>query len=640
MARSRNDKDFDDDDDFDVDDDFDDEIGEDDGEDALNIRGAEEDEVVDEEIDMPEDWNEEEILGELEEDLEVEEEEEDIIEDEGVEVAVASVATDEEEDEDEVDIEEIDLDEEEDEDEELLVMEESVRFAPDEDEEDGVEIDEPWDMAAVSEAVQWDAEDLAVYELQDDPDDPDYMQQKKIVEKALVGSQKRRADEEFDPVDFIVNKMTPEMEDELNESPFFKQVEEEAKDILLKEEDVKDLDLEKELETTADFMYDDPYPNEGQTDLIGTGLSDDDLDKLDKTFKMIHEEVQKEPWDKVTLRGLEDAENWSNETWNEIDDCLEEIEGSAYNVTKWLLYDLDFNVSNLILAAVKHNKEAPVLLQHWFPQLVTYKRYQHARDRDFDFTWEDVEQADISELERYYQGFGYDSIPKRAPAETGIIGFEEMDEEELKMLAFENWVTQVYNPEADRKDFDDDDMQDEDNVFSDFYQPPQHPDLPSFEDAAEDVELWQEEMGDDLTEEDKKYRDMMGQTFEYEAIHDEEFQKEFRGHLIIACTADDHDLEVAERITTRFGKEFGKQVYVETRVMAHAREDDNLFEIWLESYDVDLLHSKKRATSNAQDWDGPAEVDDEQLDYLTERVRFLVSDNARYSYRMEVDYAV
>jgi hypothetical protein len=75
--------------------------------------------------------------------------------------------------------------------------------------------------------------------------------------------------------------------------------------------------------------------------------------------------------------------------------------------------------------------------------------------------------------------------------------------------------------------------------------------------------------------------------------------------------------------------------------MALAREEDNVFEIWLESYEIDLLHSKKRATSvGTQDWTGPAEVDDAQIDYLTERVRFLISDDARYSYRMELDYAV
>ena len=99
------------------------------------------------------------------------------------------------------------------------------------------------------------------------------------------------------------------------------------------------------------------------------------------------------------------------------------------------------------------------------------------------------------------------------------------------------------------------------------------------------------------------------------------------------------DLEIAEKITLRFEKEFGKQVWVETRIEALAREEDSVFEIWLESYEIDLLHSKKRANSSNQDWKGPAECDDAQIDYLVDRVRFLTSDDARYSYRVEYELA-
>jgi hypothetical protein len=314
---------------------------------------------------------------------------------------------------------------------------------------------------------------------------------------------------------------------------------------------------------------------------------------------------------------------------------LDEIGGSAYNVSRWLLYDLDFNVSNLILSAVKHNRDAPILFQHWYPQLVTYKRYEHARERNFDFTWDDVENADSSELERYYRGFGYDEIPEKAPAETGIIGLEYLDEEEIKMAAFETWMTEVYNSEWDRKDFDDDSLRDEDNVFSKYYEAPQHPDLPAFDDAKQDIEEWGEDMGDDPDTD--AYRDMMGQTFEYN-IKDEEADRNFRGHLVVACTGEDSDLEIAEKITLRFKEDFGKTVFVETRVMALAREEDNVYEIWLESYDIELLHSRKRATSNAKGWSGPAEIDDAQIDYLAKRVAFLISDDSRYSYTAEMEY--
>ena len=296
-----------------------------------------------------------------------------------------------------------------------------------------------------------------------------------------------------------------------------------------------------------------------------------------------------------------------------------------------------------MLSAVKHNREAPILFQHWYPQLVTYSRYAGAQARNFDYTWEDVENADVSELERYYKGIGYDEIPNKAPAETGIIEFDYLDEEEIKMAAFETWVKDVYNPEWDRKDFDDDDFRDEDNVFSNFYEEPQHPDLPTFEDSQEDIEEWRQTIGTDEeligNKKGKAYRDYMAREFDYEVVQDKEFEEEFRGHLIVACTGDDEDLEIAEKITAAMDKAFGKQIYVETRLIAHARQEDNVFEVWLESYEIELLHSKKRASSNAKGWDGPADCDDTQIEYLVERVRFLISDDARYSYSLEYEDA-
>jgi hypothetical protein len=77
---------------------------------------------------------------------------------------------------------------------------------------------------------------------------------------------------------------------------------------------------------------------------------------------------------------------------------------------------------------------------------------------------------------------------------------------------------------------------------------------------------------------------------------------------------------------------------VETRVLGHAKKEDNVYEIWLESYDIDLLHSKRQAYINSQLWTGPSEVDDAQLDYLVEKVRDLISDESKYSYRMN-DFA-
>ena len=516
-------------------------------------------------------------------------------------------------------------------------------FNDDDYDDDGNEIDD----------IDWDIDEDGIdYELIDEMDDPDYVQQKQLIDAAIQESELRMQNENFDPLQFLSDSITPETSAQLDQLPFFQQVEALAQDITISEEDVRQSGITEDnfhanVDAVSDLMEDDPYPrhtDEASNLLQQTsGITDEEMIEFDETYKNVQAALNKEPWDKVNLRAQQGFDNLTNQTLNELDECLGEIGGSAYNVTNWLLYDLDFNVSNLILAAIQHNKDAPILFQHWYPQLVVYERYQHARDRNFDFTWEDVEAADITELQRYYAGFGYDEIPSKAPAETGIINLDDLDEEDIKMAAFENWMTDVYNPEMDRKDFDDDTMRDEDNVFSDFYEYPQHPDLPIMEEAIDDIEQFQyENIGIDNANQHadvKEYRDMMGQTFEYDVVRDEEFIRDFRGHVIIACTGHDADLEIAERITVRFQQEFGKQVYVETRVMALAREDDNVYEIWIESYDIELLHSKKRAMANIKGWTGPAEIDDAQIEFLTNRVRFLISDDARYSYRLELDLA-
>ena len=591
----------------------------------------------------PDDWNEDDVLEEFEGgndvDIEalVEEEEEEVVATDDVESTSATSANinDEYSEDDDEEIDETAFEDEEEEDEGLVeeVVGESAG------EWDGEE-EAQYETSVESSDIEWDEdEDGGDYELDDDPDDPNYMFQKELVDAAIKASEQRASDETFDPLDFVMNEITPEQEDEINQLPLFKEVEERAKNMMLSVEDVEDIDLQDAVNTAPDLIVDDPFPRqaEGEVNVLDNsfGISEDAAEKFDSAVKDVHDTLSTQSWDKVMLRADSGFEGLSNTTLEEMEACLEEIGGSAYNVTRWLLYDLDFNVSNLILAAVKHNKEAPIIFQHWYPQLLTYSRYKHAQDRNFDFSWDDVQNADIAELERYYLGFGYDEIPHKAPAETGIISLEDLDEEEIKMAAFENWMREVYNPEWDRKDFDDDNFQDEDNVFSDFFEAPQHPDEPVFQDAVDDINAWKEDIGDDPSV--QAYRDKMGQSFDYEVEEDEEFQREFRGHLVVACTGMDSDLDIAEKITLRFQKEFGKKVFVETRVLALAREEDNVFEIWLESYEVELLHSKKRATSNAKDWTGPVDVDDKQVDYLVDRVRFLISDDSRYSYRYEFE---
>jgi len=523
------------------------------------------------------------------------------------------------------------------------IVEETLFADGDEEEEE----EEEWEEEDYeeNEDEDWDDdEDFQVYELEEDATDPNYMKQKELMEASLKARQQVQRDETFDALDYIMNSMTDEEIERMEALPMQQEVEARVKGMELTEEDLNGMDMkeiEEKVEETDDILEDPAYPiyQEGEENILkeDIGITNDDMVDLENAWKIAQTAQDTPPWDKVLAKD-EDPMAWamlSNETLEEMDACLEEIGGSSYNVTRFLLYDLDFNVTNLMLAAVQHNRKAPILFQHWYPQLLTYKRYKNAADRNFDFTWQDVENADISELEDYYKGMGYDEIPTKAPGETGIISLEDLDEEEIRMAALENWIKDVYNPEWDRKDFDDDDMRDEDNVFSDYYEAPQHPDLPTYEDAQDDLEEWDEEMGDD--DEDREHKKYMGRDYKYEVIIDEDFEREFRGHLVVCCTGDDSDLEIAEKITKRMEEEHGKQVFVETRVIAHAREEDNVFEVWLESYEVDLLHSKRRASMNVKDWDGPAECDDKEIEHLVNEVGFLISDDSRYSYRYDFE---
>jgi len=196
-------------------------------------------------------------------------------------------------------------------------------------------------------------------------------------------------------------------------------------------------------------------------------------------------------------------------------------------------------------------------------------------------------------------------------------------------------MDEVYNEESDNLLFDDEKFEPRDNVYD-----------PEFGESSSDKSSVLEEkfmkeyeaFEREFSEEDQEWRDQFATVEKFEYRDDPEGQKEFRGHLVIACTPSDEDIELAEKINARFKDEFGKAVIVETRVLGHARMEDNVFEIWLESYEIDLLHSKRQAFINSKLWTGPSEVDEKQLEHLVERLRYLISDDTRFSYRMS-DYS-
>ncbi len=533
----------------------------------------------------------------------------------------------------------------------------------DEDEDD---IDADYEYVEVDEGEDEDDEAGLEEELdiplQDDPDDSSYTAQKKLVEATI----ERRAN---------LSELREMLEGPASPN-FFKETMEEFIDTQYAEAGLKENDLEeyvKKLEITAKEaeeaikQNDDENADKSKSEVVSSfitnlgykldsfpsdddpmmqnGIKNEDLVRLQKAMEGLVN----------TIKGFEDGSLVDNkqamirpqyeldqldrQTLDEINLCLNASATDANDVEysesisnedplRWLLYDLDFDVANLMLAACKHNPDAPLLLNHWMPQLCAYSRYADIRDKEFKFTWEDCENADLDELKRYYEGLGYDDIPIFSPKDSNVVELEtEYDQEDITMAAFENWMDEVYIEDDENLYFDDEDFQPENNVFDFNYLMEDSDHITSFKTELKEFKA---EHRNETKAWKEKYVRETNYTFQEDTVGAEQF----RGHLIVACCGSDQDLALAEKITKRMEKEFNKKIYVETRVYSHARQEDNLYEIWLESYDIELLHSRRGAFYNAKQWLGPADVDDEQLENIVKRVNFLIGDDARFSYRL------
>ena len=383
------------------------------------------------------------------------------------------------------------------------------------------------------------------------------------------------------------------------------------------------------------------YPSGGQFTEADLVMLDDQLQGYKKARAIFDDPNYF--GDEITINELElDVDgNWDaldNETRAEMQEVIE-TSNTMMNPDPelWLMYDWHFNVTNLILASFKHSPEAPIIFTQWIPQLEVYEKYEAQREKNFEWTWDDADQADVGELKRYFKGLGYDEILTKEPGETPLIELDEtpLDDEEREMLALENWYDEVYNEEDEQLLFDDEKFEPRDNVFDEDYGTSSTKKTTSIEEKfMKEFELFERESAGETQE----WREQFATVKEYETRDDPEGQAAFRGHLVVACTPSEEDAEIADKIALRFKEEFDKAVFVEIKVLGHAKVEDNVFEVWLESWEIDLLHSKRQAFINSKIWTGPSEVDDAQLDYLVDRVRFLISDEAKNSFRIE-DFA-
>jgi len=604
---------------------------------------------------------------EYEEDEDAEEEEEEEVFDDDVEIGIGE-EEEEEEIEFEFDEEELEEDEFEEEGEE---DNQSVKAA-----EVAVAEDVPATNADIWASYDAQNEEPAKPLLDDVESDPDYQLAKKTVlsqveerkqlaeRESIVPRNFESAEDVTKTMDYIMNQMTEEERAELESDVDLQEVERivsENNNMLLTEKDLKGIIIEDEAGNAmidpqaiadagkfADDHGPDAFPSsdvEEDGENLGYptngAFTEKDLVELDDkitAYKAARAKLDNQTYfgEDHTMAYMDVEKDWpllSNETQDEILDVIENSNTMACPEPEmWLMYDLNFNVTNLILASFKHHAEAPIMFTQWMPQLEVYERYAEQRAKNFEWTWDDVEVADMDELLRYYKGIGYDHIPKKDPSETGVITLDTspMDDEEREMLALENWMDEVYNEDMDNLLFDSEDFEPRDNPFDPEYGTSSSDKTGALEEKfMKEYETFERE----FSEESQEWRDQFATVEKFEYRPDPEGQKEFRGHLVIACTLTDEDMAVSERITERMNEEFGKAVFVETRALGHARVEDNVFEVWLESYDIDLLHSKRQAFINDKLWFGPSEVDDKQLDHLVERVRYLISDDSRFSYR-------
>jgi len=307
------------------------------------------------------------------------------------------------------------------------------------------------------------------------------------------------------------------------------------------------------------------------------------------------------------------------------------------------VFDYRYNVTNLLLSSFQVNPDAPVIPEDWYEALRKQEKYQAVRDAYFEFNWEDVDAANVTELEEYWRCMGSEAVPRPKPHENPNVAHwsepKELDYDQEYKLAFHKWFEDVYNGE-DEHDLLDRTPEEEENEEDEELQLEATEFIDDFEDTWGDMDQeWRDQFytctNYSTNSTDEEIFDENGDTIDpYKPKPTSLEDLTIKGHLVIACSPTHDDIDIAENITLRMEKEYGESVFVETRIYQHAKPIDKLFEIWIESWEIELLHSTRKAWY-ARDWEGSKEVD---IEKLTEEVGFYISDEMRYSYNIPQDY--
>ena len=311
----------------------------------------------------------------------------------------------------------------------------------DEEEEEEEEEVEEEELESVDIWATYDAinEEPVTPLLDDVPSDPNYKLAKdtilsQVEERKQLAERESKVPRNFESpesitktFDYIMNGMTEEERAELENDVDLQEVEEivSKNNMMLTEDDLKDIIIEdddgkntvmidpKAIADAGSFDDDrglDAFPSsevedDGENLVYPTNgaFTEKDLVEIDDKLRAYRE--ARERLDNQTYFGeghvfayMDVEKDWpalSNETQDEILDVIENSNTMACPEPEmWLMYDLKFNVTNLILASFKHNAEAPIMFTQWMPQLEVYERYADQREKNFEWTWDDVEQAD------------------------------------------------------------------------------------------------------------------------------------------------------------------------------------------------------------------------------------------------------
>lgn len=235
-------------------------------------------------------------------------------------------------------------------------------------------------------------------------------------------------------MNYIQNELTEEEREKLERDVDIQEVERivSENNMMLTEDDLKDVLVEddagnvnidpkvmEDVVKYSDMHGVDAFPSasnseEGENLIYppNNAFSEKDLADLDDqlaAYKAARESLANQTYfgEDFTMAYMDIERDWpllSNQTQEEILEVIENSNTMACPEPEmWLLYDLNFNVTNLILASFKHNAEAPIMFTQWMPQLEVYEKYAEERERGFQWTWDDVDGADMEELARYYR---------------------------------------------------------------------------------------------------------------------------------------------------------------------------------------------------------------------------------------------